>query len=361
MNELVLKCFDGGGDNKEYYLSITSPQDMSPKEGFEITNLFFYDNENYVSGNICRMLLYFYYQGKIVLCNLTTKELKFIAPPKKPIQCNILFQGCGLGYDAKSGDYKLIQKYHLWSWCNVRHRSDYEETKTELYSLKSCSWKEIPSPDACICAHCGVYVEGSCYWQARLGSAFGGPSSEPALDVLSFDFTSECFSCIPSPTGDDGLTYDLVECRGFLGAIAYESTDEESKCGAKSFELLVWKESSWAKSYVVALYGIENPLGLKDGRFLFLKRKIFGSDKPYQLVVYDCITKELKKYDTDARAQNVSVVSHVDDRVELVYDWISMKVFYYAENCALLPNDAKISQNAEEFVLEGFQKIDIQP
>ncbi|XP_057797415.1 F-box/kelch-repeat protein At3g23880-like [Salvia miltiorrhiza] len=95
---------------------------------------------------------------------------------------------------------------------------------------------------------------------------------------------------------------------------------------------------------------------------LFSFGKGLDSDESDQLLVYDYITKELKKPDIDARAQNVDV-SYVDNRVVLVYDLITeakmMKVLSYVENSALLPNhakmlsnDAKIPQNAEESVLE---------
>ncbi|XP_057797424.1 uncharacterized protein LOC131013372 [Salvia miltiorrhiza] len=327
MDEHILKSFNGGGD-KKHYLSTMSAQDMSPKEGFETTNLFSYDyRTQHVGGNTCRGLLYFNFDDQIVLCNLRTKELKFVAPPKKPIPSHTWFNGCGLGYDSKSGDYKLIRNYYRWSCCNggddededseyfYQHRCGPHEEKTELYSLKSDSWKEIPTPDAYIdLIHmCGVYVEGSCYWPARQGSAFGGRRSrEDVCDILSFDFTDESFSWIPSPISDYRFEYDLVECRGFLGAIAYENTYGSPKCGVNSFELSVWKERSWAKSFVVAVYGIEKPLGLIDGRFLFLKRK-----RVDQLLVYDYITKEMKKPDIDAHAQNVSVVSYVENRVVL--------------------------------------------
>ncbi|XP_057797322.1 uncharacterized protein LOC131013276 [Salvia miltiorrhiza] len=367
MDEHILKSFNGGGD-KKHYLSTMSAQDMSPKEGFETTNLFSYDyRTQHVGGNTCRGLLYFNFDDQIVLCNLRTKELKFVAPPKKPIPSHTWFNGCGLGYDSKSGDYKLIRNYYRWSCCNggddededseyfYQHRCGPHEEKTELYSLKSDSWKEIPTPDAYIdLIHmCGVYVEVSCYWPARQGSAFGGRRSrEDVCDILSFDFTDESFSWIPSPISDYRFQYDLVECRGFLGAIAYENTYGSPKCGVNSFELWVRKERSWAKSFVVAVYGIEKPLGLKDGRFLFLQRK--GVD---QLLVYDYITKEMKKPDIDARAQNVEVVSYVENKVVLVYDLMiteekMMKVLSYVENSAMLPNDAKTPQNAEESVLE---------
>ncbi|XP_057789372.1 uncharacterized protein LOC131006210 [Salvia miltiorrhiza] len=345
MDELILKSFNGGGDNK-HYLSIMSPQDMSPKEGFEF---FFYDYRALdFGGNTCRGLLYFNCDDQIVLCNLTTKELKFVAPPKKPIPSHTTLDGCGFGYDPKSGDYKLIRNYDRCSCCNGE---DYEECfdqhprekKTELYSFKSGSWKEIPAPDAYIGPCYCVYVEGSCYWRAQLGSAFGGPSCEAPIwfDVLSFDFTDEIFSCIPSPVSEIHFIYVLVECRGFLGAVVYENPSGDSKCGVNSFELRIWKERSWAKSYVVAVYGIEKPLGLIDGRFLFLKRK--GVD---QLLVYDYITKEMKKPDIDAHAQNVSVVSYVENRVVLVYDLVTeektTKVLSYVENGAMLPNHAKM-------------------
>ncbi|KAL6536180.1 hypothetical protein OROGR_012752 [Orobanche gracilis] len=138
----------------------------------------------------------------------------------------------GLGYDPKSGDYKVI---------------NYNE-KAELYSLKTGVWKTILSPDVYVEYETGVYVNGRCYWVAGVGA----------------------------------IGYDI----------------ESSGDSSKGFELWVREESSWAKVFDVVLYGVERPLGLKDSRWLFLEgiscREEKSGDKLSQLLVYDCIMKELK-------------------------------------------------------------------
>ncbi|XP_057768631.1 F-box/LRR-repeat/kelch-repeat protein At2g27520-like isoform X2 [Salvia miltiorrhiza] len=376
MDELVLKSFNGGGDN-EHYLSIISPQDIPPKEGFENIHLYFYDkNKENVSGNICGGLLYLDdFNGKSVVCNLTTKEFKFLCPPKKASPCWDNFNGSGLGYDSESGDYKVIRSYTRCN-CDPDDENDREgcrggrHTKTELYSLQSDSWKEIPNPNSHIFPECGVSIMGNCYWTvvSHDGSTFS---------ILSFNFSEESFSCIPSPPVTmKKFMYVVVECDGFLGAIVFE---RKSKRGVKSFQLWVWKESSWVKSFGVALRGIEKPLGLKDGRFLLLEKKRkrksrkrkSGDDLSRPLVVYDCISKEWKEPDIYACAQDVKVLSYVQDRVLLVYNWITkkqrMKVLSYVEDKILLPDTKPMNrpQNVEDSsVREGAQKmpsIDIQP
>ncbi|XP_057768627.1 F-box/LRR-repeat/kelch-repeat protein At2g27520-like isoform X1 [Salvia miltiorrhiza] len=358
MDELFLKSFNGGGDN-EHYLSIISPQDIPPKEGFENIHLYFYDKDKEnVSGNICGGLLYLDdFNGKSVVCNLATQEFKFLPAPKKPSPCLDDFHGSGLGFDSKSGDYKVIRSYTRCK-CDPEDREGCRggsHTKTELYSLQSDSWKEIPNPDAHTFPDCGVYIMGKCYWAVASedGSSFS---------ILSFDFSDESFSCIPSPpVSEKKFMYDLVECDGFLGAIVYEyKKPKHSKRGAKSYQLWVWKESWWAKSFGVALRGIESPLGLKDGRLLFLERKRKSRNrKSYDelsrpLVVYDCITKEWKEPDIYACAQDVKVLSYVEDKVLLLYNWITkkqrMKVLSYVEDKILLPDTKLINrpQNVED-------------
>ncbi|XP_057767535.1 uncharacterized protein LOC130987849 [Salvia miltiorrhiza] len=381
MDEFVL---NGGGD--KHYLSVISPQDMSPKEGCENINLSIYDDDE-VYGGICGGLLYLdNFEGKIALCNLTNKEFKFLPPPKKSENSSPyldIFSISGLGYDSKSGDYKLIRKYERWySRVEVDERfgrpiyNCYGCTKTELYSLASDSWKEIPNRDVDL-ELCGVYVGGSCYWQV-----LGGEGQSFA--VMSFNFTDESFSCLPSlPLSMGDNVIDIVECRGYVGAIAYDRPigyeqpkESGSVCNSfhcKPFQLWVCKERLWTKTFSVALCGIENPLGLKDGQCLGLKDGRFlllaregrsGSERSGgerrssdELLVYDCITNEWRKPDIFSRARDVNihsraqdmiVLSILEDRAVLVYHWITEEqgmrqrkiILSVVENRALLP-DAK--------------------
>ncbi|KAL6569525.1 hypothetical protein OROMI_014039 [Orobanche minor] len=316
-DRLLVKRYHGDGGDK-LYLSALSPQDFSLSEDHENIDLSFYKRDHPVDIAVgtCRGLLYFdNYEGEIVLCNPTTKELKFLPPPKMECDPNVTaFFGTGLGYNWYSDDYKVVRNFgHGYydedgSYCGSKD-------VTELYSLKSDSWKEIPSPDDAIQCESGTYVSGSCYWTGVISSGFG---------VVSFDFITESFVSFPLPQSSKHLDYiyDLFVVHDMLGAIGYprpqvSETHESPKIFgvSKSFELWVWKERSWAKSFVVSLCDVERPLGLKDGRFLFLEKKT--SHQLSQLIVYDSKTKELEKLDIYDYPEHMKVTCYSESKVSL--------------------------------------------
>ncbi|KAL6515600.1 hypothetical protein OROHE_018634 [Orobanche hederae] len=325
MDGVVVKRSRGDdGDDSKYYLSVLSPEDFSLSENYDLP---FFEKYDAIEGNSCRGLLYFHeYEGKAksVLCNLTTKELKFLPPPElEPPPNFALFTGIGLGYDSKSRDYKVIRNFaQYYSEIDEDGRSLYRGStdKTELYSLKTGSWKEIPNPDASICQMSAVYIRGKCYWTAILGG------STWLEGVLSFDFVDESFGSFSLPPIKEAsdTIYEIVAFHGSVGAIGYprpgaSKSSKRSRVSSKSFEVWVWREMSWSKVYTVALRHIERPLGLKDGRFLFLEAKHRG--QPRQLAVYDLLTNvrnKLKIYDSPRK----------------------MKVYFYAQTRDPLP-DAK--------------------
>ncbi|KAL6525175.1 hypothetical protein OROMI_030768 [Orobanche minor] len=325
MDGVVVKRDRGDdGDDSKYYLSVLSPEDFSLSENYDLP---FFEKYDAIEGNSCRGLLYFHeYEGKAksALCNLTTKELKFLPPPElEPPPNFALFTGIGLGYDSKSRDYKVIRNFtQYYSETDEDGRSLYRgfKDKTELYSLKTGFWKEIPNPDASISHMSAVYIRGKCYWTATLGGStwLGG--------VLSFDFVDESFGSFSLPPIKEAsdTIYDIVAFHGSVGAIGYpgpeaSKSSKRSRVSSKSFEVWVWREMSWSKVYTVALRHIERPLGLKDGRFLFLEAKRRGQLR--QLAVYDLVTNvrnKLKIYDSPRK----------------------MKVYSYAQTRDPLP-DAK--------------------
>ncbi|KAL6568630.1 hypothetical protein OROHE_004314 [Orobanche hederae] len=312
MDGLVLKHSIDGIE----HLSFLSPAHMSPKE--TITLPFNGENDQ-TEGNCCRGLFYLNnFDGKSVICNLTTKKLKQLTPPH-PIHFHC---DSGLGYDPISDDYKVIRNHKPAS-------------TAEVYSLKSDSWKLITGPgaDVRMGPQCGLYLDGRCYW-IRVTS---NPQVGIRDFILSFDFTYETFSRFPlppalrpprtpgSPPSPTRFQVDLFDCDGSLGVVGYKELEDHKGRVAKHFELWVCKcigRGSWTRSFSVILLDVERPLGLRDGRFLFLEGNGKSSCGHGHLMVYDWVKEELREYDIYAIPP------------------ISLLLLSYAENSVVLP-DAK--------------------
>ncbi|KAL6586638.1 hypothetical protein OROMI_001626 [Orobanche minor] len=312
MDGLVLKHSIDGIE----HLSFLSPAHMSPKETITLP---FNDEDDQTEGNCCRGLFYLNnFDGKSVICNLTTKKLKQLTPPH-PVHFHC---DSGLGYDPISDDYKVIRNHKPAS-------------TAEVYSLKSDSWKLITGPgaDVRMGPQCGLYLDGRCYW-IRVTS---NPEVGIRDFILSFDFTHETFSRFPlplalrpprtlgSPPPPTRFQVDLFDCDGFLGVVGYKELEDHKGRVAKHFELWVCKcigRGSWTRSFSVILLDVERPLGLRDGRFLFLEGNGKSSCGHGHLMVYDWVKEELREYDIYAIPP------------------ISLLLLSYAENSVVLP-DAK--------------------
>ncbi|KAL6549690.1 hypothetical protein OROMI_020178 [Orobanche minor] len=300
--EVIVKRYRGdGGHDDKCYLTFLSPQDLSPKVLHENLNLPPHIEDYYTVIRKCGVFLHFDdFEGNIALFNLTTKELKLLPRPKLDTpQDTVVFNGSGLGYDSKSDDYKVVRDFMEW-YVDEADVVIGTRRHTELYSLKSGYWKDIPSPAADIGGDTGVYLNGRCYW---IGF-------DRDCCILSFDFTKESFDGLHELPPEEGLDLatNLVVCRGSLGAIGYEKKSGISK----SFVLWIWEASSWSKLFDLVLYGVERPLGLKDGRFLFVEGCKRSDDELSQLLVYDCVTKEQKELNIYDYPGQMEVISYDD-------------------------------------------------
>ncbi|KAL6586636.1 hypothetical protein OROMI_001624 [Orobanche minor] len=324
MDGLVLKHSIDGIE----HLSFLSPAHMSPKETITLP---FNDEDDQTEGNCCRWLFYLNnFDGKSVICNLTTKKLKQLNPPH-PVHFHC---DSGLGYDPISDDYKVIRNHK--PACTV-----------EVFSLKSDSWKLITGPgaDVRMGPQCGLYLDGRCYW-IRV-------TSNPQVGIRdlipSFDFTYETFSRFPlppalrpprtpgSPPPPTRFQVDLFDCDGSLGVVGYKELEDHKGRVAKHFELWVCKcigRGSWTRSFSVILLDVERPLGLRDGRFLFLEGNGKSSCGHGHLMVYDWVKEELREYDIYAIPP------------------ISLLLLSYAENSVVLPDAKPLINGEQEKVLK---------
>ncbi|XP_057766636.1 F-box/kelch-repeat protein At3g23880-like [Salvia miltiorrhiza] len=309
-------------ERNKHRLSVMCPVELSVSENLNVNS---FKKGDTVLGGSCGGLLYFHGDyGHSFICNLKTNQMKVLTPPNflpPPNEGSLTYSG--LGYDAKSGDLKVIREYVQ----NYIRKVDDEtcggdgyhgcKFHTELYSSKDDEWKKIKQAVGCLTAGVGVFVEetGSCYWVAIVD-----PSKRKikeylerhsitdrwAPHVLSFDFATESFKLIPLPATATTIRPKFLLCKvgGSIGALAYWKSCSSELC-IKAF---VVEGTSWGVlcDDIPPLADVERPLGLKDDRWLFVEAKASDSG---QLMVYDLSQKQSKKlniYDYPGRMHGIS-------------------------------------------------------
>ncbi|KAG4401428.1 hypothetical protein GLYMA_07G265800v4 [Glycine max] len=102
----------------------------------------------------------------------------------------------GFGHHSPSNDYKLLS---ITYFVDLQKRTF--DSQVQLYTLKSDSWKNLPSmPYALCCARTmGVFVSGSLHWLVTRKLQ----PHEPDL-IVSFDLTRETFHEVPLPVTVNG-------------------------------------------------------------------------------------------------------------------------------------------------------------
>ncbi|KAK8334352.1 hypothetical protein V6Z11_A10G270500 [Gossypium hirsutum] len=160
--------------------------------------------------------------------------------------------------------------------------------QVELYSLRSNSWKEIPSPD-----YTPTYTTlGNNYTRAYLD--FRGL-------ILSFDMGNEKFSILPIPefVGSFPKYYvDLLVFNGSLGVIVYPSERIDT-----SFDLWVTSEGVWTKQFnIKSISRVVHPLGFGKNGDLFLR------DTNNEVLLFDASTQELKELEINTYLDHIWVV-----------------------------------------------------
>ncbi|KAL6498492.1 hypothetical protein OROHE_026589 [Orobanche hederae] len=311
MKRLVLKHYVDGSE----HLSFLSGPHMCPIESIPIP----FDPDDEIRGNSCRGLLYFssYFEpdvedGKVVICNLTTKKHKLLTPPGP----DAFYCDHGLGYDRVSDDYKVIRNHN-------------PATTAEVYSLKNDSWKVIQGPgdDVSMDPECGVYMEdGRSYWITVADT----PGDDYDDFILSFDFTTETFSRMPLPPAlrppvsppllpgqyDPDFKVHVFDCDGCLGVVGFKRLADHKARVAMHFELWVYRGESWERSFSVILLDVERPLGLSDNRYLYLEGN--SSCGHRHLMSYDWVKEELREHNVYVKPPNrLLFLSYVENTVEL--------------------------------------------
>ncbi|XP_061344338.1 F-box protein CPR1-like [Gastrolobium bilobum] len=125
----------------------------------------------------------------------------------------------GFGHESFAGDYKLVRILFLYDWHNRSF-----ESQVKLYSLRTNSWKTLPSmPYALCCARTmGVFVGNALHWVVTRKLE----PNQPDL-IVAFDLRLEVFLVVPLPEiGDEGnFEIDVALLGGCLCMIVnYQDT-----------------------------------------------------------------------------------------------------------------------------------------
>ncbi|TYJ16448.1 hypothetical protein E1A91_A10G254300v1 [Gossypium mustelinum] len=224
-------------------------------------------------------------KDKAAIWNPSTREFKILPPfsiQRPPYFSpfeetyltldDVYFDHAAFGFDSKTDDYKVI-RFVLLTFVNSEEEYPHPHFmyQVELYSLRSNSWKEIPSPDykPTETTLGNNYVDGICYWKTETGAYLDFRGL-----ILSFDMGNEKFSILPIPefVGSFPEYYvDLLVFNGSLGAI-------------------VTSEGLWTKQFnIKSISGVVRPLGFGKNGDLFLR------DTNDEVLRFDASTQELKE------------------------------------------------------------------
>ncbi|XP_057803022.1 uncharacterized protein LOC131018316 [Salvia miltiorrhiza] len=313
-----------------------------------------YDHENLilpfsclspVTGISAGGLVYLFdiHEGKSVICNPTTKTLKFLhrrelPSPPAMISC---FSSAFAYHDA-SDDYKVVRFFSYYE--PEVPRPDFH--KAELFSLKGDFWKELQPPlmngEMLRASSCGVYVNGVCYWSTKDG-----------LYVLSFDLSSERFSPFDLPQlGKKDMRYNLLNVGGKLGVSIQKLS---FKFGiVTTLPIFMWSERMWIPLFsVVNVCDVERPLLISGNRFLFLSKRIPRYQT--QLVVYDLETKESKELEIYDFLKEMKIFSYVESQVPLKHS-IPMNVYCRSYEFEQFEEKKRKREKWEVWISEKFRE-----
>lgn len=325
--------------DKRHCLSLPSLQENRVNAHLNLP----FNKDKPVHGMSCRGMLYFYDSvGNSVICNITAGQIKTLSPPiLDPLPDSVIFGGCGIGYDARYNDYKVIRGLSL-----IYAESDYSyfgsTVSTELYSLNSDTWNILPSIDAFVDPGNPVYTEGTgtgcCYWLAALGEDSGGSSYSTLMGCVSFDFTTETYGHFHLPESEiPDPIYTLVTFGDSLGVVVslrlYDESfhprgESSSSSAAQTFLIYSWEVDQWMRYYDISVhYRVQRPLSIINDRFMFVEYK--RNHQRAQLAVHD--HSQLALYDLHSpspRLKRFDIFSHLGH----------LNVFSIDESCHRLIN-----------------------
>ncbi|KAF5732928.1 F-box and associated interaction domains-containing protein putative isoform 1 [Tripterygium wilfordii] len=247
--------------------------------------------------------------GKIALWNPAIREFKLLPwSIESSAGMGIMFSlaEVGFGFDTKNNDYKVIA--FLSSLDGAR-----TVCRAELYSLRSESWREIPSWGTIeefifdFMRSNAYYIHGVCYW------LINGFYVDSGAWIMSFDMADEVLEIMQLPDfGVSGRTHSIEFAFLDASIIAVVCPNNLGGC----FDIWVMNEpgvkGSWVKRDRIApISGINSLVGFwKSGELCF-------EDSSDQLVLYDFSTQQVKNLLLRSAKYGSQVVNYVESLAQI--------------------------------------------
>ncbi|KAL6504505.1 hypothetical protein OROGR_026428 [Orobanche gracilis] len=301
----LLKRIHGGPLEDTPYFSALSPEDYWPTR--QISS-YLLEDFKVVLGSCNGLVCLDNSTKHSLLWNPSTDESKIIPSDYMRKHTSIARDHCfagGFGYDSRSDDFKLIRFIYGFGRDSFEYGAlVFKNHKTELYSLRTNSWKYIDHPGYFILRKPSTYIDGCNYWLAI---------GKKEHFVLKFDFADEELSDHALPRDPDANKYfglppnlDFVEFEGSLGVLFFPILGTE-----KRFHLwLLTDGESWTKECEFLVAGVDRPLGFW-GRVLLFE----GLNR--QLMAYDIDTRDIKKVGVYDFPRKMQLVPYVESNVSI--------------------------------------------
>ncbi|KAG2695688.1 hypothetical protein I3843_07G024200 [Carya illinoinensis] len=257
-----------------------------------------------------------------LLWNPATKETK-VVPISNMLLLSadydvVCLNGIGFGFDAKTHDYKIISHFHLYEPDPyLEQYSPIITYRSEVYSLRADSWREIDSVNC----HIWDSTRGMRTNQNGIGSWWSsGDNDANWVGILSFDITKEVFLATPLPDiSDIGYPFHKHQQYFLLNelvafAISWKAIGEE---GSRLWwDIWLLNEygvtESWTKLFRVGpLTGVIRPLEY------WMNDIIFWEKDDEQLALYDPSTKETTNLQIEGESLSFQVITYMESLVSI--------------------------------------------
>ncbi|XP_026416019.1 F-box/kelch-repeat protein At3g06240-like [Papaver somniferum] len=229
---------------------------------------------------------------KLFLWNPSTREYKEIIRAPAPLKSYLAY---GLGYDAKSDNYKLV--------CIATGKSDDDELDdfSEVYSYTAGSWSRGQN---ILYVHSditgGVLLNGVLHW---LGEAvhWSGDTATREKTIISFDINSEKFIGLPLPE-------ETMKCPEEIFDVQVLGDSLCLICGVRNVHVDVWVmqnygvRESWTKQFTITQEGMT-----EEPRLL----KFYGSVKYSEILIQ--VGERLGLYDQKNDSVRILDINGIND------------------------------------------------
>ncbi|KEH36956.1 putative F-box domain, galactose oxidase/kelch, beta-propeller, F-box associated interaction [Medicago truncatula] len=246
----------------------------------------------------------------------------------------------GFGFDPSTGDYKLLRI----SWMADGHCSFYD-SHVSLFSLKTNSWKTIPSMPYALqyVQAMGVFVQNSLHWVMTQQSE----ESHPCF-IVAFNLTLEIFNVVPLPAEIESIEVNS-ECESFQIAVAVLGGCLCMILNYQTTKTDVWvmKDygSSWCKLFTLVNSCFTLSLN-------FLKPLGYSSDGSKVLLEIDC----KKLFWCDLMSEQVIYVegiSNLDEAMICVESLVPPS--FPVDYCRKKENHTSKNKRRDDFLSRGFK------